>query len=500
MAALSHRRRRPAPSQRAGQRGYILVTFALLLVPILLMAGFSVDVGSWYNRASNIQKAADAASLAGVVWLPDETKARSVALDVAKRNGFDSTDPNISVTVAKSTKADNRLKVTITDNRVGSFLYERLGGNTISITRTSFAEYVLPVKMGSPDNSLGNDPTKPGYPSGAPNLWASISGPQSAVVDGDPYSTKNSAEYRNWGYVYVVDVPASAVGQTLSVAIYDASMYERPNYPNVETADRGNVNTQFEMFRPDDTPLSSLDGLTSAYSLAGGCNTGPGVFKLKNKTGAATYQNKWATLCSVTVNRPGQYMMQVKTSNLDFVADGGSGWNQFSVKANLSGAVQPALYTVGDLSLFNNLPGQAGSFSANFYLAEVKAIHAGKTLKVSMYDPGDGQSGSYFANILGPGGSGQSCKYRERGASSWTAASPCRIQTRTSSGSNVYNGKWLDIEISLPNGYTCASGGTDCWWKVKYDFNSVTSGNSPNDRTVWSAKVTGDPVHLLEEN
>ncbi len=59
------------------QRGYVLVTFALLLVPLLLLAGLSIDVGSWYNRASDMRKAADAAALAGVVWLPNEAAARS---------------------------------------------------------------------------------------------------------------------------------------------------------------------------------------------------------------------------------------------------------------------------------------------------------------------------------------------------------------------------------------------------------------------------------------
>ncbi|MCB0964362.1 MAG: hypothetical protein KDA98_13870, partial [Acidimicrobiales bacterium] len=47
-----------AVAVRRRERGYVLVTFALLLVPLLLMAGLAIDVGSWYNRASNIQKAA----------------------------------------------------------------------------------------------------------------------------------------------------------------------------------------------------------------------------------------------------------------------------------------------------------------------------------------------------------------------------------------------------------------------------------------------------------
>ena len=82
-----------APSPRAqmyrGQRGFTMVMFGLMLVPLLLMVGLSVDVGYWYNRASDMQKAADAGALAGVVWLPDGGTAATVAQGVTKRNGFD---------------------------------------------------------------------------------------------------------------------------------------------------------------------------------------------------------------------------------------------------------------------------------------------------------------------------------------------------------------------------------------------------------------------------
>ena len=54
-----------------GEHGYVMVMFALLLVPLLLMAGLAVDVGHWYSRTSDMRRAADAAALAGVVWLPE---------------------------------------------------------------------------------------------------------------------------------------------------------------------------------------------------------------------------------------------------------------------------------------------------------------------------------------------------------------------------------------------------------------------------------------------
>lgn len=154
---LSHHHRPTVRTTERSRRegGYVMAMFGLLLVPLLLMAGLAVDVGSWYNRASDIQKAADAASLAGVVWLPDVAKAREVALEVAEKNGFDNGDPNITVTVNPSTRSPRRLHVTITDNRVGSFFYSNVGGDDINIARGSFAEFVTPVPMGSPRNFFG---------------------------------------------------------------------------------------------------------------------------------------------------------------------------------------------------------------------------------------------------------------------------------------------------------------------------------------------------------
>lgn len=160
--ALSHLHRQPlrgvaasGSSRRQREGGYVLTIFGLLLVPLLLMAGLAVDVGYWYNRASDIQKAADAASLAGVVWLPDAAEAERVARLVAERNGFKHGDPGITVTATPSNKAPRRLKVTIRDTRVKSFFYKNLGGSNIGLTRTSFAEYITPVPMGSPRNFFG---------------------------------------------------------------------------------------------------------------------------------------------------------------------------------------------------------------------------------------------------------------------------------------------------------------------------------------------------------
>ena len=47
---------------------------------LLVLVGFSVDMGSWYRRGARLQTAVDAAALAGVVHLPgDPAGARAAA-------------------------------------------------------------------------------------------------------------------------------------------------------------------------------------------------------------------------------------------------------------------------------------------------------------------------------------------------------------------------------------------------------------------------------------
>ncbi|MCU1358239.1 MAG: von Willebrand factor type domain protein, partial [Acidimicrobiales bacterium] len=118
---------------RRDDRGYVLVTFALLLIPLLLIAGLAVDVGGWYSRTSDLQKATDAAALAGVVWLPNVGLARTYAQEAAKRNGYE--DGVNGVTILVEAVGDRRIRVTITDPKVGSVFYQKLGGHTISLTR-----------------------------------------------------------------------------------------------------------------------------------------------------------------------------------------------------------------------------------------------------------------------------------------------------------------------------------------------------------------------------
>ena len=101
--------------------GYVLILTVLLLLPLLAFTGFAVDLGAWTATASKAQNAADAASLAGVVYLPDlPAKATSVARRVRRRNGYTNGVDGVTVTAAPN--ARNELEVTIFDPNVRAVL------------------------------------------------------------------------------------------------------------------------------------------------------------------------------------------------------------------------------------------------------------------------------------------------------------------------------------------------------------------------------------------
>jgi uncharacterized membrane protein len=119
--------------RRATEAGYAAIMVALIVPTIgIACAAVAVDTGSWYVEMQMTQKAADAAALAGVPYLPqDLPSARTRALEVASRNGFDNSG-NDTVTVGLGDKA-TQLKVTISVTVTNTF-GSAIGIKTATIT------------------------------------------------------------------------------------------------------------------------------------------------------------------------------------------------------------------------------------------------------------------------------------------------------------------------------------------------------------------------------
>ena len=124
------------------------------------MLAVVLDISWYWINSNRVQKAADAAALAGVVWLPgDEPKAIQTAIYEAAKNGYTVAANGVAVngltlTAAKQVGNDRRLNVSIRAP-VGTFFMRLFGLNTIMAARSARAEYVLPVAMGSPENYYG---------------------------------------------------------------------------------------------------------------------------------------------------------------------------------------------------------------------------------------------------------------------------------------------------------------------------------------------------------
>ena len=139
------------------EAGVATVLVAMFFAAVFFgLAALTVDVARWYLEGHRIQKAADAAALAGVTWMPqDLAQATLVARDMSARNGYPNTG-NTTVVVAQGSKP-SQLKVTVSST-VDNVFGAAFGKETTTITRHAVADYTGPQPMGSPCNTMGNEP------------------------------------------------------------------------------------------------------------------------------------------------------------------------------------------------------------------------------------------------------------------------------------------------------------------------------------------------------
>lgn len=150
-------------------RGQVIVIFAFLLTILLGMAAFVVDLAWIWSNQLQVQRAADAGALAGVVHLPADAGG---GIDAAKaesqKNGFtDQPDgqPGPQVVAGPDPDFSRRMIVTVSAP-VDTFFLGLFGFHEVTVSRTARAEYILPVPMGSPQNYLGVGRLVKSVPSG----------------------------------------------------------------------------------------------------------------------------------------------------------------------------------------------------------------------------------------------------------------------------------------------------------------------------------------------
>ena len=498
----------PMPGRLKQDGGAAIVLLSAVMLFLLGMAAFAVDLGWLWLNASRIQSAADAAALSGVTHLPADTAGAQTSAENASRvNGW---PVGGTTTLTSSVGAENTLDVELTA-QVDTYFLRLFGQPQVTIRREATAQFILPVPLGSPFNSFGdgNDLSQ--------NFWASIGGRHVSREHGDPFMTEcirsdtdemldglgailnpNDADddcdsgasdnptHRNDGYFIGIEVPAGA--SNLSIQIWDAGYYERLD-SSVETGERritdsvtGPTETRYRVYRADDTPYDLTDNQPQP-----GCPEQTfDSYEMDRSTAPPTHPttpawaNSWTTICTVGTTTPGIYVLQVRTAG-----DGGNN-NNFSVKATTSGP-QPKVYGIDSIGVFANLVGVT-----DLYLAEIEPVHAGKTLKVSFFDPGDA-GGTAYLRIQEPGGTTASNCSWETESGSHTGSS-CNIEITSGGVGFAAHGEWIVAEVRIPDDYTCdPSTVTGCWWTVEHDYSA---GNA-HDRMTWQIEVIGNPVRLI---
>ena len=121
--------------------GQVTVLAAVFIVVLLGMAGFVLDVGSWFRQQRAVQTTVDSAALAGAQSLPgDPVNATALATTFAGKNGGVA---GLSVTIKTKWKPNDMISVKQTQPADG--LFSRLFGvNTISLSANASAITEIP--------------------------------------------------------------------------------------------------------------------------------------------------------------------------------------------------------------------------------------------------------------------------------------------------------------------------------------------------------------------
>ena len=154
------------------QRGQAIVLMALMLMFVLAGGvGLGVDALIGYVQSLGAERAAAAAALAGVVYMPNQfnsppgNNATDKAIAISKRNGFDPADVANGVVVDPERVPingsnppayyANKFQVTVS-KRVQVYFMQLLGFNNYVVSRTAVATYLPPITLGQPGGQIGS--------------------------------------------------------------------------------------------------------------------------------------------------------------------------------------------------------------------------------------------------------------------------------------------------------------------------------------------------------
>ena len=138
----------PDTPRRIRSRGQVVVMFALSIVLFVGLCAVVVDVAYYWVTTLRAQRAADAAALAGAVYLPgDRRAAYAEAQASAAQNDY---TPASGVQDSRAVSAGSPPARRHGQATRPAFFARVVVISSFPVTRSSKGVYVLPVPMGSP--------------------------------------------------------------------------------------------------------------------------------------------------------------------------------------------------------------------------------------------------------------------------------------------------------------------------------------------------------------
>ncbi len=159
---------------RRREEGQAIVLIALAAVALVAIVGLSVDGGMTFWEAQKLQRAADAAALAGVVWVPSQQNVADsrgrLTVQSAGYNNFatsgsnqvaytytdvDTNPPGAYTAYWGTVPTPYQYKVTL-GTKIPHYFLGVLGFQNSYLQREALAEYAVPAQLGGSFNYFGS--------------------------------------------------------------------------------------------------------------------------------------------------------------------------------------------------------------------------------------------------------------------------------------------------------------------------------------------------------
>ena len=411
--------------------------------------------------------------------------------------------------------------------------------NCRSGATTSLDFFDVTVYSTGPGTSSATNVPTPGGEALAPTnqgFWGAIFTRGGVRRNGDRYSPEHfdpgvpNAEYLPQGYDYTIEFGSAggrvnlfdpvfcATGANASGSWYGAGDHWTTQSSSNSTPDPGGpVTTVFTLYDEGNTPYDPSDDVAVARLVEGNQRQADQSGRVGSQNAgraalpdcsADPHHNQWVRQDAWTTPGPsslpaGRYRLNVDTSqgaNVDTGAE-----NMWSIYVGDSGPAGSArVYGGGRMVGYNNITSTSGY--QRFYLAQVEAVHAGKTMVIELFDPGDvGQNA--WIRVLSPDNNVYSyatfdytsdAVCVDGRSDSCAATGRTQIQTYRSGSGSSFDNSVITLEIPLPsnygqNGLNPPGDVTDeeGWWQIEYQVGAA------NDTTTWRVSIRGNPVHLV---